>query len=136
MLPLALFCGGHNYFVAQMPQRRGVTPYSVHTTFQYGGAEGKRHRLREAAMWEDELSYYDPPGGMLRSTLHQLLHHRFLRPNTPPHLTTPLPRSPFSLRYVTSTSDAAPYPTHRPRHPIRLPPSHHPLPCLDCYSQV
>ena len=66
VLPLALFCGGHNYFVAQMPQRRGVVPYSVHTTFQYGGAEGKRHRLREATMWDDEPSYYDPPGGMLR----------------------------------------------------------------------
>ena len=29
VLPLALFCGGHSYFVAQMPQRRGVLPYSV-----------------------------------------------------------------------------------------------------------
>lgn len=37
VLPLTLFCGGHNYFVAQMPQRRGLLPYSVHTTFQYGG---------------------------------------------------------------------------------------------------
>ena len=25
VLPLSLFCGGHNYFVAQMPQRRCVT---------------------------------------------------------------------------------------------------------------
>ena len=25
VLPLALFCGGHNYFVAQMPQRQCVT---------------------------------------------------------------------------------------------------------------
>ena len=38
----------------------------MHTTFQYGGAEGKRHRLREATMWEDERSYYDPAGGLLR----------------------------------------------------------------------
>ena len=31
----------------------------VHTTFQYGGVEGKRHRLREAMMWEDDPSYYE-----------------------------------------------------------------------------
>jgi len=30
----------------------------VHTTFQYGGAQGKRHRLRDAMMWEDEPDYY------------------------------------------------------------------------------
>ena len=44
----------------------GVTPYSIHTTFQYGGADGKRHRLREAMAWEDDPAYYDPPGGLLR----------------------------------------------------------------------
>ena len=33
-------------------------PYMVHTTFQYGGAQGKRHRLREAMMWEDSPEYY------------------------------------------------------------------------------
>ena len=66
VLPLTLFCGGHNYFASRLPQRRGLEPYSVHTTFQYGGADGKRHRLREAMIWEDEPSYYDPPGGLLR----------------------------------------------------------------------
>mmetsp|Transcript_12700 Transcript_12700/g.32437 ORF Transcript_12700/g.32437 Transcript_12700/m.32437 type:complete len:620 (-) Transcript_12700:214-2073(-) len=66
VLPLALFCGGHSYFVAQMPQRLGVQPYSVHTTFQYGGPKGKRWRLREAMLWEDDIDYYDPPGGLLR----------------------------------------------------------------------
>ena len=30
----------------------------MHTTFQYGGAEGKRHRLREGMMWEDDDDYY------------------------------------------------------------------------------
>ena len=67
VLPLTLFCGGHNYFASRLPQRRGLEPYSVHTTFQYGGADGKRHRLREATMWEDDPSYYDPPG----QTSHQ-----------------------------------------------------------------
>ena len=52
VLPLALFSGGHNFFVAQMAARQNVQPYSVHTTFQYGGADGKRHRLREAMLWE------------------------------------------------------------------------------------
>jgi len=42
----------------------------VHTTFQYGGADGKRWRLREAMLWEDPPSYYDPPGGLLRYEPH------------------------------------------------------------------
>jgi hypothetical protein len=33
----------------------------VHTTFQYGGAQGKRHRLREGLMWEDDEEYYSGP---------------------------------------------------------------------------
>ena len=46
VLPLALFCGGHNYFVSQFAQRNGWEPYSIHTTFQYGAAAGKRDRAR------------------------------------------------------------------------------------------
>ena len=68
VLPLSLFCGGHNYFVSQFPQRMGWKPYSIHTTFQYGGAHGKRHRLREAMVWIDPPSYYDPSGGVLHYT--------------------------------------------------------------------
>ena len=30
----------------------------VHTTFQYGGSSGKRHRLREAMLWVDPPEYY------------------------------------------------------------------------------
>jgi len=62
ILPVATFCGGHTYFVQRMPQRRGVVPYSVHTTFQYSGAVGKTHRLREAMLWADDAAYFDPPG--------------------------------------------------------------------------
>ena len=65
VLPVALFAGGHAHFVSRMAQRSGLRPYSVHTTFQYGGAPGKRHRLREAMLWEDPPEYYDPPGGVL-----------------------------------------------------------------------
>jgi len=28
-----------------------ISPFSLHTTFQYEGAPGKRHRLREAMLW-------------------------------------------------------------------------------------
>jgi len=45
ILPVATFCGGHTYFVQHMPQRRGVVPYSVHTTFQYSGAVGESRAL-------------------------------------------------------------------------------------------
>jgi hypothetical protein len=77
VLPLALFAGGHNYFVGQFAQRNGWEPYSIHTTFQYGGAPGKRHRLREAGVWIDPPKYYDPPGGVLTFKLdlpHEALH--------------------------------------------------------------
>ena len=69
VLPLALFCGGHNYFVSQFAQRKGWQPYSIHTTYQYAAAAGKRHRLREARVWHDPPAYYDPPGGVLSMTL-------------------------------------------------------------------
>ena len=66
VLPVALFAGGHHHFVSALAQRAGVAPYSVHTTFQYGGAPGKRHRLREAMLWEeDEPEYYQPENGVL-----------------------------------------------------------------------
>ena len=65
ILPISTFCSGHTYFVQRMPQRLGVEPYSVHTTFQYSGAVGKTHRLREAMLWEDAPSYFDPPQGLL-----------------------------------------------------------------------
>ena len=66
VLPLALFAGGHHHFVSAMAHRLGVQPYSVHTTFQYGGAPGKRHRLREGMLWEEaDEGYYAPAGGVL-----------------------------------------------------------------------
>ena len=71
VLPLALFSGGHNYFVSQMAQRNGWEPYSIHTTYQYAAAAGKRHRLREAGVWIDPPEYYDPPGGLLRFDIDQ-----------------------------------------------------------------
>lgn len=43
-----------------------LEPYAVHTTFQYAGTEGKRHRLREAKLFFDEPEYYDVPGNEQR----------------------------------------------------------------------
>jgi len=65
ILPISTFCSGHTYFVQRMPQRLGFQPFSVHTTFQYSGAVGKTHRLREAMLWEDEPSYFTPTKGLL-----------------------------------------------------------------------
>ena len=65
ILPVRTFCSGHTYFVQRMPQRAQVEPYSVHTTFQYSGAVGKLHRLREAHLWEDPPEYFAPQKGLL-----------------------------------------------------------------------
>ena len=45
-----------------MYQQLRLEPYAVHTTFQYAGTEGKRHRLREAMVFYDPPEYYDSPG--------------------------------------------------------------------------
>ena len=61
VLPVSLFASGHTFFVSRMAHLMHQHPYMVHTTFQYGGAQGKRHRLREAMMWEDDPEYYAAP---------------------------------------------------------------------------
>lgn len=58
VLPVSLFASGHTFFVSRMAHIMNEHPFMVHTTFQYGGAQGKRHRLRESMMWEDEPDYY------------------------------------------------------------------------------
>ncbi|KAG0474762.1 hypothetical protein HPP92_014448, partial [Vanilla planifolia] len=65
ILPASIFCSGHTFFVQSMPQQLRLEPYAVHTTFQYAGTEGKRHRLREAMFFYDEPEYYDSSGGFL-----------------------------------------------------------------------
>ncbi|KAF7829106.1 arabinosyltransferase XEG113-like [Senna tora] len=65
ILPASIFCSGHTYFVQAMYQQLRLEPYAVHTTFQYAGTEGKRHRLREAMVFHDPPEYYNPPGGFL-----------------------------------------------------------------------
>ncbi len=61
VLPVSLFASGHTHFVTRMAHQAHTIPYMVHTTFQYGGAQGKRHRLRESMIWEDLPEYYAGP---------------------------------------------------------------------------
>ncbi|KAL0329841.1 UNVERIFIED_CONTAM: Arabinosyltransferase [Sesamum radiatum] len=65
LLPASIFCSGHTYFVQAAYQQLKLEPYAVHTTFQYAGTDGKRHRLREAMVFYDPPEYYDTPGGFL-----------------------------------------------------------------------
>ncbi|KNA24990.1 hypothetical protein SOVF_010650 [Spinacia oleracea] len=65
LLPSSIFCSGHTYFIQAMYQQFKLEPYAVHTTFQYAGTEGKRHRLREAMLFYDPPEYYNSPGGFL-----------------------------------------------------------------------
>lgn len=74
-LPASIFCSGHTFFVQAMYQQFRLEPYAVHTTFQYAGTDGKRHRLREAKNFFDEPEYYDSLGGFLS-----------FRPSIPMHL--------------------------------------------------
>lgn len=65
ILPISTFCSGHTFFVQRMPQRLSAVPYSVHTTFQYSGAVGKTHRLREGMLWDDPPEYFSPARGLI-----------------------------------------------------------------------
>ena len=52
VLPVATFCSGHTFFVQRMAEGLGLEPYVVHATFQFSGTPGKRHRMREALLWD------------------------------------------------------------------------------------
>lgn len=59
-----------------MYQQFRLEPYAVHTTFQYAGTEGKRHRLREAMVFDDPPEYFDAPGKFcmrLKNSSHALV---------------------------------------------------------------
>lgn len=73
ILPVSLFCSGHTFFVQQMHKqlKPAQDAYVVHATFQFAGTDGKRHRMREAMIWEsDPPEYYDPVGGLLAFRPH------------------------------------------------------------------
>lgn len=88
MLPIALFCGGHHYNAEGLPAKLGMAPYALHTTYINSMDQGKRHRLREAMVFEDPPSYYDLSPGVL-----------VYQPDIPARLYTP---RPFSLTHPSS----------------------------------
>jgi hypothetical protein len=61
-----------------MYQQLRLEPYAVHTTFQYAGTEGKRHRLREAMLFFDQPTYYDSPGLFTVYPHHKYYHSQSL----------------------------------------------------------
>ncbi|GAB4813810.1 hypothetical protein N2152v2_000856 [Parachlorella kessleri] len=65
ILPIALFCSGHTFYVQDMPGRLGLKPYVVHGTFQFSGTPGKRNRMRERLLWNDPPEYFDHPKGFI-----------------------------------------------------------------------
>ncbi|CAK9200431.1 unnamed protein product [Sphagnum jensenii] len=65
ILPVSLFCNGHTFFIQELYKKLNLLPYAVHATFQFGGTEGKRHRLREAKHFYDPPEYYNTPGGYI-----------------------------------------------------------------------
>ena len=72
VLPVSQFSNGHTFHVQRTHTQVGLAPYAVHNTFQYGGTPGKRHRMREANAWlgDEEVGYFDAPGGYLSYTPH------------------------------------------------------------------
>ncbi|KAK3282427.1 hypothetical protein CYMTET_9838 [Cymbomonas tetramitiformis] len=83
LLPVRLFANGHVYFVAQEPQRRGLSVYVVHATFQTGGSRpsqalGKRQRLREHGLW-----LADPPEHFYETDRRFLTYHSSAPPPQP-----------------------------------------------------
>lgn len=65
ILPTSIFCSGHTYFVQGTARQLNLKPYAVHTTFQYAGTPGKRHRLREGMLFYDPPEYFNSTGGFL-----------------------------------------------------------------------
>ena len=59
----------HTPIILTQTQRKheeyGLQAYVAHATFQYSGTPGKRHRFREAMLFEDPPSYYDHPKGFI-----------------------------------------------------------------------
>eukprot|EP00238_Polyblepharides_amylifera_P015245 CAMPEP_0196588754 /NCGR_PEP_ID=MMETSP1081-20130531/61632_1 /TAXON_ID=36882 /ORGANISM="Pyramimonas amylifera, Strain CCMP720" /LENGTH=486 /DNA_ID=CAMNT_0041911357 /DNA_START=350 /DNA_END=1810 /DNA_ORIENTATION=+ len=73
ILPVVLFSNGHTFYVQKLHHRlqSGLEPYAVHATFQYGGTPGKRHRMREALVWQgDRPTYFRHDPGFLSYTPH------------------------------------------------------------------
>jgi hypothetical protein len=62
ILPVAHFCSGHAYFVQRLYDYLQIQPFAVHATFQFSGTPGKRHRFREAQLWDEKHEYFQKLG--------------------------------------------------------------------------
>jgi len=65
LMPSSTFANGHTYYLQRMHEKHRLNAFVVHNTFQYSGTEGKRHRFREALLWDDPPEYFDDEAGFL-----------------------------------------------------------------------
>jgi hypothetical protein len=65
VLPCILFQNGHVAFVQRLHEKYNVSAISAHTTHQFSGTIGKRHRMREAMLFEDSEDWYTPANGLM-----------------------------------------------------------------------
>lgn len=65
ILPVAHFCSGHAFFVQKLQDYLQIKPYAVHATFQFSGTPGKRHRFREAQLWDEKHEYFHQLGELI-----------------------------------------------------------------------
>jgi arabinosyltransferase len=65
ILPTSIFASGHTFFVSRTFEQLDLQPYVVHATFQFSGTPGKRNRMREFMLWNDEPEYYQPGHGFV-----------------------------------------------------------------------
>lgn len=82
-----------------MYQQLRLEPYAVHTTFQYAGTDGKRHRLREAKVFYDPPEYYDSPGNSSRCYLYPV---EFYYNAFHPHELLAISFSPCKVQHILS----------------------------------
>lgn len=61
----ASICDRNSSVTQRKHEELGLSPYVAHATFQYSGTPGKRHRMREAMLFEDPPEYYKHPKGFI-----------------------------------------------------------------------
>jgi hypothetical protein len=50
------------YFTQRLYEYLQIKPYAAHATFQFSGTPGKRHRFREAQLWDEKYEYFQKLG--------------------------------------------------------------------------
>lgn len=81
VLPMALFLGGHTYFVQHVHERPAAPrPVAVHLSWGFGDLYGKRERLREQGWWLVEPPAYFEAGHFLRLAEAGAVYERAVEP--------------------------------------------------------